>query len=185
MILAPLRNTTQAYGAVAQLLHWSIAIGIALQFIWTWRIDEAESVRQQYALIVQHKSIGMTVLALVLLRIGWRLLNRPPPLPAGMSNFQRRVAGLTHWALYGLILLMPLSGWAWSSAAGYGAEFFGLVDIPGIVAADEDLADRLEDVHEWLGSAILALVGLHVLAAVYHHFVRRDGLISRMLPRWK
>ncbi len=215
--MPPLRNTTQAFGAVAQLLHWSIAIGILLQFVWTWRIDEADSIRQQYALIVQHKSIGMTVLALVLLRIGWRLFNRPPPLPAGMSNFQRRAAAVTHWALYALILLMPLSGWAWSSAAGYGAEFFGLIDIPDIVAADECLADWLgavheflgrviffglidipdivaadecladwlEAVHKFLGRAILALVGLHVLAAVYHHFVRRDELLLRMIPRWK
>lgn len=181
----PLRNSVHAYGAVAQLLHWLIAIGILLQFIWSWRIDETDSIRQQYALIVQHKSIGMTVLALVLLRIIWRLFNRPPPLPPGMSSLQRRAAALTHWALYGLILLMPLSGWAWSSAAGYGGEFFGLVDVPGLVAADEALAERLEDVHEWLGQAILAVVGVHIAAALYHHLIRRDGLISKMLPRWK
>lgn len=181
----PLRNTDQVYGAVAQLLHWLIAISILLQFIWSWRIDETDSIRQQYALIVQHKSIGMTVLALVLVRVAWRMFNRPPPLPLGMSSLQRRAAALTHWALYGLILLMPLSGWAWSSAAGYGGEFFGLVDVPGLIAADEDLADGLESLHYWLGRAILAVVGVHVAAALYHHLIRRDGLISRMLPRWK
>jgi cytochrome b561 len=185
MMHLPLRNTDHAYGAVAQLRHWAVAVGILLQFIWTWRIDETESIRQQYALIVQHKSIGMTVLVLVLLRIAWRLFNRPPALPVGMSSSQRRIAALTHWGLYGLILLMPLSGWAWSSAAGYGAEFFGLVEIPDLVAENEDLAERLEDLHEWLGRVILFLVGVHFLAALYHHLIRRDGLISRMLPRWK
>lgn len=185
MMHLPLRNTAHAYGAVAQLLHWAVAAGILTQFVWTWRIDEADSIRQQYALIVQHKSIGMTVLALVLIRIGWRLFNRPPPLPLGMSVTQRRIAALTHAGLYGLILLMPLSGWAWSSAAGYGAAFFGLVEIPDLVGENEALADRLEAVHEWLGRAILALVGVHVLGALYHHLIRRDGLIARMLPRWK
>lgn len=180
-----LRNTDEAYGAVARFLHWAVAGGIALQFVWAWRIDQAESRRLQYALIVEHKSIGMLVLALVLLRIGWRLFNRPPPLPPGMSRWQRTASLVAHWGLYALILLMPLSGWAWSSAAGFGAEFFGLVEIPDWVGVDEALAERLEAVHEWLARAILALVSVHVLAALYHQFVRRDGLLWRMLPRWK
>ena len=184
-MLLPLRNTDDAYGAVAQLLHWAIAIGILLQFVWSWRIDEAESVRLQYALIVEHKSIGMLVLMLVVLRILWRVFNRPPPLPAGMSEPQRKASVLAHWGLYLLILLMPLSGWAWSSAAGYGAEFFGLIEIPDWVGTDEGLADVLEDVHEWLGRAILVLVSIHVLAVIHHQVVRRDRLIRRMLPRWR
>ncbi len=76
-----LRNTATRYGLIAQALHWTILIGIVLQFIWAWRIDEAESIRQQFALVNQHKSIGVSVLMLVLIRIVWRLLNRPPPCP--------------------------------------------------------------------------------------------------------
>ncbi|MDT8438081.1 MAG: cytochrome b [Wenzhouxiangellaceae bacterium] len=180
----PFRNTDSHYGAVAQLLHWLVVVGILMQFIWSWRIDETDSIRQQYALVVEHKSIGMTVLVLVLVRIGWRLFNRPPRLPAAMNGWERLAASATHWLLYGLILAMPLSGWAWSSAAGYGAEFFGLLEIPDLVGENERLADTLEDVHEWLGRAILAIAGVHVLAALRHHFWLKDSILKRMLPGW-
>ncbi|MFU8878152.1 MAG: cytochrome b, partial [Wenzhouxiangellaceae bacterium] len=168
-----------------QLLHWLVVVGITLQFVWSWRIDEAESIRQQFQLVNQHKSIGMTVLLLVLLRIAWRLFNRPPPLPPWTPAWERRAAAATHWLLYGLILAMPLSGWAWTSSAGYGAEFFGLLDIPGIAPVDERLEEILGGVHEWLSRAILALVALHVLAALRHHFVLKDNVLKRMLPVWK
>ncbi|MCA1780085.1 MAG: cytochrome b [Xanthomonadaceae bacterium] len=179
------RNTGQAYGLVAQFLHWSVVAGISLQFFWAWRIDESESIRQQFALVNQHKSIGMTVLALVALRLAWRAFNRPPAYPGHMSRWQRRAASATHWLLYGVIVLMPLSGWAYSSAAGYGAEFFGLVEIPGFVPDSEALEELFEELHEALAEALIVLVAVHVLAALLHQFVFKDGLIRRMLPLWK
>lgn len=181
----PIRNTRQAYGLIAQLLHWSVMIGIVLQFVWSWRIDETDSIRQQFALVNQHKSIGMTVLALVLLRLGWRAFNPPPPHPETMKGWERWAASSVHWLLYALILAMPLSGWAYSTAAGYGAEFFGLLDIPGFVPVDEDLEDWLGELHEWLSWAIVALVGLHIAAALRHQFFVRDNVLKRMLPVWK
>ncbi len=181
----PIRNTDNAYGLVAQLLHWAVVIGITLQFVWAWRIEEADSIRQQFQLVTQHKSIGMTVLLLVLVRIGWRLFNRPPSLPADLARWEQRAARWTHVLLYALILAMPLSGWAWSSSAGYGAEFFGLLDIPGLVPDNEWLEDVLEDVHEWLARAMLVVVAVHVLAALRHQLVLRDNVLERMLPIWK
>jgi len=181
----PFRNTPDAYGAVAQLLHWGVVIGIMLQFIWAWRIDQSDSIRLEFALVNQHKSMGMTVLALAILRLLWRAFNRPPGLPAGMAGWQQRVAAGTHWLLYALIVAMPLSGWAYSSAAGYGAEFFGLLDIPDFVPQSESLEDLLHGVHEWLGRAILAVAGIHILAALHHQFVVKDNLMKRMLPVWK
>lgn len=181
----PIRNTRQAYGMIAQLLHWSVMIGIVLQFVWSWRIDETDSIRQQFALVNQHKSIGMTVLALVLLRLAWRAFNPPPPHPDTMKRWERWAASSAHWLLYALILAMPLSGWAYSSAAGYGAEFFGLLDIPGFVPVDEHLEDRLGSLHEWLSWAIVGLVAVHVAAALRHHFFLRDNVLKRMLPVWK
>lgn len=178
----PVQNTANAYGLVAQLMHWLVVIGIVMQFIWAWRIDETDSIRQQFALVVQHKSIGMTVLGLVVLRMIWRAFNPPPPYPGEMAGWERIAASVTHWLLYAMILLMPISGWAWSSAAGYGAEFFGLIDIPGFVSTDEDLADVLEDVHKTFAIALPAVAGVHIAAALRHHFVLRDGVLKRMLP---
>ncbi|MBY6205094.1 cytochrome b [Halomonas denitrificans] len=179
-----LRNTETRYGLVAQLFHWTVAIGIVLQFIWAWRIDQADSIRLEYQLVIQHKSIGMTVLILALLRIAWRLFNAPPALPSAMARRERRAAAFTHWALYGLILFLPLSGWVYSSAAGYGAELFGWVEIPDLVGQSEAVEAAGFQVHRALGWVLLGLVGIHVAAAMHHHFVRKDTVLKRMLPKW-
>ncbi len=177
-----LRNTPTRFGAVAQFLHWAVVVGIALQFTWAWRIDEADSIRQQFALVNQHKSIGMSVLILVLIRLAWRAFNRPPPHPDTMPPWERRSAAVSHGLLYGLILALPLSGWAYSSAAGYGAEFFGLVEIPDFMPQDERLESILASVHDGLGVALAVLVCVHVLAALRHHFRLHDDVLKRMLP---
>lgn len=135
-----LANTDKTYGLIAQLLHWLVVAGISAQFVWAWRIDQAESVRSEFQLVNQHKSIGMTVLALVVLRLGWRAFNRPPAFPAGMKTWEMRAANVAHWLLYVLILAMPVTGWIYTSAAGFGAEFFGLLDIPDLVGQSERLA---------------------------------------------
>lgn len=181
----PLGNTRNAYGLVAQSLHWLVVAGITAQFVWAWRIDRTDSIRAEFALVNQHKSIGMTVLALVVLRLLWRALNRPPPFPSSMSAWERSAASTAHWMLYVLILAMPLSGWLYTSAAGFGPEFFGLFDIPGLVGPNERLEDLFGAVHEWLAIFIVALIAIHVLAALRHQFVLEDGLLRRMLPLWK
>lgn len=181
----PLGNTQTAYGIVAQLLHWLVVAGITAQFIWAWRIDEADSIRAEFALVNQHKSIGMTILGLVVLRLLWRAFNRPPPFPTSMSTWEKFAASTAHWLLYALILAMPLSGWIYTSAAGFGAEFFGLVDIPDLVDRGERLEAVFGEVHEWLAIGILALVSIHVLAALRHQWLLKDGLLKRMLPIWK
>jgi cytochrome b561 len=180
----PIRNTGNAYGLVAQLFHWAIVAGITLQYIWAWRADQTDSIRTEYQLIVQHKSIGMTVLALAILRILWRLFNRPPALPDGMKRWERFAASFTHWALYGVIMAMPITGWIYSSAAGYGAEFYGLLDIPDLVGTSEALESAFHEIHELLGIALLVLIGVHVAAALQHHFIRKDDVLKRMLPKW-
>jgi len=173
------------YGAVAQALHWLVVAGIVLQYTWAWRIDRAVSVRETFALVNQHKSIGMTVLGLAAVRLAWRAFHPPPAPPPGMPGWERRAAGLVHWMLYLLLFAQPLSGWAWSSAAGYGARFYGLLKVPDLVPTDERLADALGAVHATLGVAMLVLVGIHVLAALRHHFLIGDDVLTRMLPRWK
>jgi len=178
----PLRNTASTWGLAAQLLHWLVVAGVALQFVWAWRIDETDSVRQEFALVNHHKSIGMTVLALAVVRLLWRLGSRKPSPPAAMARWERIAAAVSHWTLYALIFAIPLSGWAYTSAAGYGAEFFGLIDIPDFVPAGEQLEARFRDVHELLVRLLLAVTALHAGAALRHHFLLRDDVLKRMMP---
>ncbi len=180
----PIRNTDTHYGLVAQFFHWAVVIGIALQFVWAWRIDESESRILEYALVNQHKSIGITILALVILRLLWRAFNRPPPHPEHLKRWERLAAGVTHWGLYGLILAMPLSGWAYTAAAGYGPEFFGLVDIPALFPSNEGLEDVMHEVHETLAKVLIGLAALHILAALRHHFIVKDNVLKRMAGFW-
>jgi cytochrome b561 len=179
-----LRNTDTTWGLVAQLLHWLVVAAILLQFVWAWRIDMTDSVRQEFALVNQHKSIGMTILALAVVRLLWRLGSRKPSPPAAMAGWERFAATISHWTLYGLIFAIPLSGWAYTSAAGYGAEFFGLIDIPDFVPASEELEPRFRDVHEFLVRLLLAVTALHAGAALRHHFLLRDDVLKRIVPFW-
>ena len=178
-------QVSNRYGLIAQLLHWAVVVGILLQYVWVWRIDNTDSIREQFSLVTTHKSIGMTVLALVLLRMAWRAFNKPPPYPPGMARWEINAANLMHALLYLLILLMPLTGWMYTSAAGYGAEFWGLIDIPDFVLTGERLENFMHVAHETIGWAIPIVVAVHVLAALRHHFALKDDVLKRMVPGWK
>ena len=131
-----------------------------------------------------HKSIGLLLLALVVVRLAWRLYaGAPPPVP-GLPRIQRFAACVTHALLYLLILAMPLSGWLYDSASGLRPlQWFGLFAVPKLVGADEDLADDLHDLHEDLFAILVVVALLHVAAAVWHHVFRGDATLARMLPR--
>jgi len=177
-----LTNSAQRYGLVPQLLHWLVVLLLALQFLLAELADELPDGLEKLAMLSRHKSVGITILGLAVLRVAWRLLDRPPPLPAAMPGWQRIAARLTHWALYALLFAMPVTGWMMSSAANYPVSWFGLVQLPDLVGTSHDLHEALEEVHETLAGALLVLVAVHVLAALKHQFVDRDGLLSRMLP---
>jgi cytochrome b561 len=177
----PLRNTPARWGAVAIAFHWLTAAAIAGLLTLGLIMVEVDDFRQRVALTQIHKSVGLTVLALVVLRLAWRLVNRTPDLPAHMRAYERGVAGATHWLLYGLMLAMPLSGWIMASASNLPTEYFGAFDVPRLVAVDRSMEQTAKDVHGWLARGLLALVGLHVLAALKHHFVDRDGVLKRII----
>lgn len=130
----------------------------------------------------RHKAIGMTVLVLVLARLLWRLANCPPQLPASMPQWERRVATTTHRLLYALLVAAAVAGWLYASAAGVSVSWFGLVQIPDLIAKDRAFADVLRVTHIVLVVALAAVLGLHVAGALRHALVRRDGLVQRMLP---
>jgi cytochrome b561 len=181
----PLRNTANRYGLVSQVFHWLVVILILIQFVWAWRIDNADGFRLRLELVTQHKTIGMTVLVLAMLRLLWRLFNRPPTLPEGMRPWERWAARAGHGALYVLIIAMPLSGWLYSSAAGLGDYWWGAVNFPSLVEPSERLEDVFGQLHEWLAVTLAVIAGVHVLAALRHQFMFKDQLMQRMLPIWR
>jgi cytochrome b561 len=178
----PWRNTAEAYGSFAKFLHWSIVLLVIPQYFLAEGAEEAlEGSLERAAIMGWHKSLGMLVLLLALARIGWKVMNRGMPGPIG-EPWQRKVAAAGHGLLYRLILAQPISGWAMSSAANYPVTLFGWFQFPALVAENHDLHDSLEEVHEVLFFLMLAVAVVHILAALYHHFVLKDGVLRRMLP---
>ena len=176
------RNTSVGYGSVAKFLHWSIVILIIAQYVIIEAAEEMADGPGKLETIALHKSTGMLVFGLALVRIAWRFLNgrNPPPVP--MPRAQRLAAAAGHGLLYVLILAQPLTGWLMSSAAGYPTSFFGLFEFPMLGAEDHGAQEFYEEVHEALFGAIVAVAALHVLAALYHHLLLKDDTLRRMLP---
>lgn len=171
------------YDGVAKTLHWAVACLLVLQFPLAWTMPRIAPGRPPEVLVRFHLSIGLSILAVMLLRLVWRATHRPPPLPGDVPKWQRRMSGLVHAALYAVLLAAPIAGWAWASARGWPIALFGAIAVPRLVAAGSSLGPAAAAAHRVLGWTILALVGLHVLAALYHLAVRRDNVVARMLPR--
>jgi cytochrome b561 len=176
------RNSETRYGVVAQSLHWLIVLLILTQFLLADTFKDLPLGMEKINWIVRHKALGITILLLACIRLGWRLFNPAPPLPAHMRPYERWLAHASHALLYALIFAIPLSGWIMSSLANIPVSYFGLFDIPIIVAPDKTLVDASKEVHEILNVTLVGLVCLHIAAALYHHFVRKDDVLTRMLP---
>lgn len=176
------RAAPSRYGPVAMILHWIIALLIVAQFVLAELAEDLPLGMEKLQLLANHKSVGITVLGLAVLRLGWRLAVPPPPLPGAVPRWQARVSTATHWAFYGLLFAMPLSGWIFSSAASFSVSWFNLVQLPDLVGADEGLADIAEEIHEILARGLFVLALVHVAAALKHQFLDRDGVLLRMLP---
>ncbi len=178
------------YDSVAIALHWVIALGILVQIVMGLGMAHlAIPVGLKFQLYQLHKSIGITVLFAVFLRVLWRLTHKPPALPAAMPVLERRAADGAHLALYGFMLALPLTGWVLVSVSPYNIPtvLFGLIPWPDLpilsTLQDKTTADSVAGfIHSRLAWVMAALVGLHALAALRHHFVLRDGILSRMLP---
>ena len=169
------------YTKVAIWLHWLIGLAVIANIGLAMLTEDMPRETHRAAMDI-HKALGIAVLALTVLRILWRLGHKPPPLPAATPIWQRPLSKIVHFLFYALLILLPLSGWVWMSAADRPVNFFGLFTIPTIVAPNEGLADVMHDRHEVLGLTMLALAAIHILAALKHQFVDRTGLIGRMNP---
>ena len=179
----PIRNTATRYGSVAQTLHWLVVVLLVIQVTLAKIAEHLPLGPDKIGTLARHKSVGITILTLAILRLGWRLYDPPPPQPP-MPRWQARAAGFSHATLYALLFAMPLTGWMMSSASNYPVSWFGLVQLPDLVAPDHSLKELLKDVHETLATILIGLASLHLLAALKHQFLNRDGLLSRMLP-WR
>lgn len=173
----------ERWGPVSQTFHWLIVLLIVVIASVGLVMDELPKTPKYFWVYTVHKSLGLTVLALAIARLGWRLYaGAPPPVP-GTPRWQAAIASVTHWLLYALIFAMPLSGWLYDSSSGLRPfHWFGLVKVPKLAAPDESLADLSHDAHETLFLVILALATVHAAAAFYHHLFLRDDTLRRMLP---
>ena len=177
-----LKNTHDHWGSVGIALHW-VVVALVLAMAWLGlTMGGLPNGPDKVATYALHKSIGISILAVVLLRLAWRLYAGAPEALAGTPRWQRCAANLTHWALYALLLAMPLSGWLLNSAAGFPLRWFGIANLPAISGRDPALRGIAESLHEWLFWAMATLVVLHAAAAFHHHLFLRDDTLRRMLP---
>lgn len=179
----PLRNTTLRWGSLAQLFHWVIVALVITQFVLgTLSASLPAASLKKLTYITPHKSIGITILVLAVLRLAWRWMNPTPPLPNTLKPYERGLAHFTHVALYVLLFVMPLTGWIMSSARAFPVSWFGIVQLPDLVGRNTALYETLHTTHAILAWTLGAIAVLHAAAAFKHHFVLKDDVLKRMIP---
>lgn len=181
-------NDEKRYGRTAIAFHWIVVALVVIQ----WLLGEAmtdwfESDKElSFALFQYHKSVGFLILFVVLARLVWRLREPVPAPPHDQPRWQTKAAAFVHGALYVLLIALPITGWLAVSTSKYKdlpIRFFGLFEIPKLMGPDKRLHDLFSETHEVLVNLLIALLVLHVAAALHHHFGRRDDVLKRMLGR--
>src|SRR3990167_7054195 len=170
-----LKNTATSYGSVAKFFHWLIVILLLCMLVFGYFLDDIPKAYQGMAYNI-HKLTGLTILSLMILRALWALINPKPELPATDPAWQHSGARIVHLLLYVVVIAMPLAGWIGSSAANKPPHIgdFNLL-LP--VAQDKALTEASFDMHNQLAIIIIVLISLHILAALYHHFIQKDNIL--------
>lgn len=172
------------YTRTAKWLHWLMALGIIAAFGMGLIMTDMPGITpSKLRLFNWHKWLGVTLLALATARVLWRLSHTAPALPLSIPKWQRLVAEYTHYALYVLLFAIPLSGYFYSLAAGFPIVYLGLIPLPVLIDPNPELKPLLKAVHYWLNMGLAGLVIAHAGAALKHHFINRDDILKRMLPR--
>ena len=171
------------YNGTAIVLHWLIAIAILCQITFGWYLDEIPRGTPERSTVINlHKSIGITLGLVVLFRVFWRVTHAPPSLPSSMPAWERTIARANHFGLYACMLIMPIAGYIASNFSKYGVKFFGVIALAPWGNDDKRIYDFFTGVHTITSYIFVALIALHVGAALLH-LVRRDGIFTRMWPR--
>jgi cytochrome b561 len=178
-----LKSDAQHWGSLAKTFHWLVVLLILVQGVLGLYMVELPKRPSSFWYYDLHKSIGMTVLALAVLRLAWRAFDPRPAEPASTPHWQALGARAGHALLYALLFAVPLSGWWFDSVTALRPlVFFGLFEIPHIAAANPDLKDFTRETHEWLFWTLVVIATGHAAMALIHQFVNKDGTLSRMLP---
>jgi len=174
-------TSAPAYSLTARTLHWITATLVLINLPLGLTIANIGDGPLKDWLYNQHRSIGALVIPVILLRFLYRLTHRPEPLPADVPPIQQLAAHATHWLLYGLLIVQPFLGWIGTSAFPAPIVVFGLFQLPPLWWEDRAFSDLILTVHAFVALAIACLVAMHIGAALYHHFVRKDAVLARML----
>ncbi|MFA5824906.1 MAG: cytochrome b [Gallionellaceae bacterium] len=179
------KNTTSRYGSLSIGIHWlMLLLFIAVYSTIELRVLYEKGSDPREALKAWHFMLGLLVFALVWLRLAARLSGPTPNIQPAPDKVQQLSSKLLHLALYALMIGMPLTGWLVLSASGKVIPFFGL-ELPALIGENKDLAKQIKEVHEFVGTTGYFLLGLHVIATLHHHYIKRDNTLTRMLPRQK
>lgn len=168
------------YGIVAKIFHWLIFALLAVQYAIGSIMPHIGRRTQDEGWVAWHFSVGAAILFFIVLRLIWRLLHPVPQLPT-LTPWERIASGITHWALYLLVLVMTLLGWAATNARGWDVILFGLVKLPSLAPNGSRWGHEAGDIHDTLVYVLLAVIVLHVAGALYHYFVKKDQVVARML----
>lgn len=177
-----LQNNTIKYGTVAKMLHWVMAILIIAMLVMGLIINDMSPSLDKLKLIGLHKSTGIVLLGLVMIRVIWKYINVAPLLPYKLKKLEKMAAYLAHALLYMGMFAMPLSGWAMSSAAGYKVSVFGWFTLPALMTPDKQMRIFFSQSHQYIAWGLIIMLALHVMAALLHHFYHRNNILLRMLP---
>jgi cytochrome b561 len=178
------KNAAGSWGAVAKSFHWVLALLILCQLTLGKIAEGVRLSPLKLDLFVWHKSIGVTILLLVILRLAWRVNHSPPSAPAGIPGWETKLARIGHISLYLLMFAVPLTGWWISDTSRIPFKAYWLVPVPDLMPADKSASELASDVHGALTALLMLVVLIHIAAALRHHFFLHNNILTRMLP-WR
>lgn len=180
------KNSDHSYGYVAKAFHWGmflILLGLVVLGIYMSDLspETPDQMREKFAFYDWHRSFGLLILLLVVFRLGWRLINPVPKLPTATSRIEVLSAHIVHGLLYVMMFIQPITGWIMSSLLARPVKFFGL-ELPALADKNKDLGKVFEETHEIIGYILIFVFVIHMGAALFHHFIRKDDVLRRMVP---
>ena len=172
----------RAYDGVAKAFHWLVVAMLLVQYSVALLLGLILPKSAEDSLVAWHFAMGSSIWVVMLARLAWRLTHTPPPPPPDLSPRLRRLSRVTHWLFYVVLIVLPVLGWAAASGHGARVSLAGIIPLPMLVPKDDPFGKAMATVHPVIAISLLAVIALHIAGALYHAFVKRDGVIQRMLP---